>query len=446
MTGLRQTRAGCFGQLPTYYLLRSIGRSMHQLSQVESKPVSGKLCLCGSILLLSVLLVPIDRALATVVQAEPDRSAETLNNELKFPVAAGGVSKAEVAAAQKFGEGLSNSKWVDYLGPLAPVALSPFFGIVCLSGMAMYGGQHVSPDNPFLGEGSALRNPALFWTFVFLTVLTSLPRLTKVSKPFAQAMDQVETWAGIITLLVLKVISSSGDPVVEPDAFVLQAGFFSASADTLLMVASVINIVVINMVKFFFEMLIWITPIPFLDAVFEVANKSVCAGLMGIYAWSPTLATLINLVMFSACLLVFGWVKRREVFFRKVMFDPLLSFFFKGSGEPQAAKLTVFPKGAFGPFKARAKCVIEPNSDGWLLTQKRLFRPALTLQIEKSACQASLEPGFLTNSILLAGEPNANLSFSQKHNGHLQPLAELLKVSLQEPRPEPSGGAKVGLA
>ena len=305
--------------------------------------------------------------------------------------------------------------------------------------MALYGGQHVSPDNPFLGEDSALRNPILFWTFVFLTILTSLPRPTKVSKPFAQAMDQVETWAGIITILVLKVISISGDPGIEPDAVVLQAGFLSASADTLLMVASVINIVVINMVKFFFEMLIWITPIPFLDAVFEVVNKTVCAGLIGIYVWSPTVATLINLVMFSACLMVFGWVKRREVFFRKIMFDPLLSFFFKGSGEPQFSKLTVFPKSAFGPFKARAKCVIEPNENGWRLTQKRLFRSGITLQVDRSRCKAAIASGFLTNALVLEGQPNANLSFSQKHNGHLQTLADLLKVSLKESQPAPAG-------
>jgi len=411
---------------------------MHDFSKPNSRPLSGRLCLCGSILLLSMLLIPTDRAIATVLPVDDHAS-------VRMSVAGQRMSKAEVAAAQKLGEGFSNSKFVEYLGPLAPVALSPFFGITCLSGLALYGGQYVSPDNPFLGEGSALRNPAIFWTFLFLTVLTSLPRLTKVSKPFAQAMDQVETWAGIITLLVLRVMSGGFDSGVEADTVVFQAGFLSFTAESLLMIASVINIVVINMVKFFFEMLIWITPIPFLDAVFEVANKTACAALVGVYAWSPTAATVINLMMFAVCVAVFGWVKRREVFFRTIMLDPILSHVFKGSGQPNDARLIVFPKRAFGPFKTRAKCRMEPNEQGWLLTQKRLLRPAVTHQIDRTKCQPSLEPGFLTNAILLNGEPTANLSFSQRYKDHLPTLAELLKVNIAEPRVQPTG-ARVELA
>jgi hypothetical protein len=409
---------------------------MHQISQTDSHPVSGRLCLCGSILLLSILLIPTDRAVATLLPL-PGREA------VRLPVTAQGLPKARIAAAQKLGEKFSNSGLVEYLGPLAPIALSPFFGITCLSGMALFGGQNVSPDNPFLGEGSALRNPAVFWTFVFLTVLTSLPRFTKVSKPFAQALDQVEAWAGIITILVLKVMSDSSDAGgIEPDTIVLQAGFLSFTANSLLMIAAVINIVVINVVKFFFEMLIWITPIPFLDAAFEVANKAACAALIGVYAWSPTAATLINLVMFAACLLVFTWVKRREVFFRTILLDPILSFVFGGRGEPNSNRLIVFPKRAFGPFTTRAKCHLEPNEQGWLLTQKRLFRPAITYQIDRSTCQVSLEPGFITNAILLNGDPTSNLSFSQRYKDHLPELADMLKVPMIQPRMEP-GGAQV---
>ena len=40
------------------------------------------------------------------------------------------ISEAEIVAAQQFGQTLSIAEW---LGPMAPVALSPFFGITCLS-------------------------------------------------------------------------------------------------------------------------------------------------------------------------------------------------------------------------------------------------------------------------------------------------------------------------
>lgn len=78
------------------------------------------------------------------------------------------LSAAEIATAQQFGRNLSVAEW---LGPLAPVALSPFFGIACLSGMALFGGSWVSAGNPLLGTGSPLHNPGVFWAFLVLTLI-----------------------------------------------------------------------------------------------------------------------------------------------------------------------------------------------------------------------------------------------------------------------------------
>src|SRR5690606_16734208 len=112
---------------------------------------------------------------------------------------AGDLTAAEIAAAQQLSEQISAVEW---LGPLAPVALSPFFGITCLSGLSLFGGEWIVGHNSLL-ESSVLRSPVVFWTFLVLTIITSIPRLSKVSKPLAQAVDQVETYAGIITILAV---------------------------------------------------------------------------------------------------------------------------------------------------------------------------------------------------------------------------------------------------
>ena len=80
----------------------------------------------------------------------------------------------------------------DWLGPLAPIAISPFFGITILAGVSQFGGNWELP-NSFISDNPVLQNPYLFWTFLCLTILTSVPRFTKVSKPFAQAIDPNET-------------------------------------------------------------------------------------------------------------------------------------------------------------------------------------------------------------------------------------------------------------
>lgn len=335
------------------------------------------------------------------------------------------LSAADVAAYQQFGQKLGVADW---LGPLAPVALSPFFGILCLSAMSLYGGDWVSADNAFLGDASPLHNPAIFWTFLVLTLITSIPRLTKVSKPFAQAVDQVEAWAGIITLLALKLMMGADAPELEQLSMV-ELGIVSATTSTLLMIAGAINVFVINTVKFFFEVLIWITPIPAVDAIFEVANKVACATLMAIYGYSPTIATGINLVMFVIAAFVFSWVYRREVFFRTALLDAVWAFFAppKGVTDPE---LVVFPAAEVGPFLARTRCRLHKTESGWTLTQQRFLRSDIRLEIPAGDCTAELDAGFFTNTIKLSGTPAADLTFSRWYNQCLPDLADKMGAQL----------------
>jgi len=336
-------------------------------------------------------------------------------------------SAADVTAYQQFGQTLGVADW---LGPLAPVALSPFFGILCLAAMSLYGGAWISPDNAFLGDASPLHNPAIFWTFLVLTLITSIPRLTKVSKPFAQAVDQIEAWAGIITLLALKLMMGAEAPDLEQLSMV-ELGIVSATTSTLLMVAAAINVFVINTVKFFFEVLIWITPIPAIDAMFEVANKSACAVLMAIYGYSPTIATGINLVMFVAAAFVFSWVYRREVFFRSALLDAVWAFFAAPKSVAES-ELVVFPAAVLGPFPARTRCRLRKTESGWTLVQPRFLRSDILVEIASGECTAELDAGFFTNTIKFSGTPAGDLTFSRWYNGCLPELASRMGACLNQ--------------
>ena len=98
--------------------------------------------------------------------------------------------REEVASgvvAEEFTKQISNVEW---LAPMAPVALSPFFGITLLSGLACFGPEWL-PDNALLSACSPLANPNLFWAFLVLTVVTSIPRFSKVSKPVAQVLSLI---------------------------------------------------------------------------------------------------------------------------------------------------------------------------------------------------------------------------------------------------------------
>jgi len=355
------------------------------------------------------------------------------SNKTKPPKRSAKISATETAAAQQLAQSISTTEW---LGPLAPIALSPFFGIACLSGAAIYGGDWV-PGHNMLLENSILKNEYLFWTFTILAVLTSLPRLTKVSKPLAQSLDQLEAYAGVITLLVVKFWAWQDPGMPSGDDIVYSAGIVSVTMDGLLAIAAIVNIIVVNSVKFFFEFLIWLTPVPFLDACFEAMNKSICVGLLAIYAFSPALATALNLAIFGVSLLVFRWANRRIVFFRHMVIDPILSRIWKSYGTPKLPRLTVFPQDDLGPFAAKSLLYLEPNGeDGWNLTQPRWFLAPLTMELPRESYAPNVCIGWLTNTLDIGAIETSKLTFSHRYTACAEEMCLILKIELMEPSAE----------
>ena len=341
------------------------------------------------------------------------------------------------AKANRLTETVTTSEW---LGPLAPIAISPFFGITCLAGMSQIAEGTFLENNQFISSNPVLQNPYVFWIFLTLTLLTSLPRLTKVSKPIAQALDQVETYAGIITLLIIRIAaSSSHEP--SPETAVLAMGLFSLTTETLLCVAAVFNIIVINTIKFFLEILAWLTPVPSVDALLEATNKSVCGCLMAIYAYSPLTATVINLLLFLACLVVFRWIHRRVVYARHVFLDPILALLFPSYGVPSHSHIQVFNQRDWGPFPAKSKLLFETTDDGWRITQRRFLLPTKSVLLDRST-RIELVPGLFTSRILLPGVDSGGLVLTRRYIHHLDEITKQMNLIRRD---EPEEKASYGL-
>ncbi len=371
-------------------------------------------------------------AIVSLLQSQPQIQAAQLQDMIPQALRSDPLSSNDHEKVTELVGSISAFEW---LGPLAPIAISPFFGLACLCGISQFGGDWF-PFNEFISDNPVLQNPAVLWAFVILTVVTSLPRLTKVSKPIGQAIDQLEAWSGIIAIIVIRVASATFDPAVgDATAMaampVIECGFFSMTADILFSIAAIINIVVINTIKFFFEVSVWLMPFPFVDAMLEVANKSACAALMAVYAWSPFWATILNLVIFLACLTAFCWVKRQVTYMRSILFDSVWTLVQKSYGEPTKKELTVFPQRGIGPFAAREQLQLVDAGDAWELRQNRLLLPSKTHSLPKSDYQMQILGGMIVNKIEVAGgEAPETLLFTRRFNYHLEELAGLLGVEV----------------
>ena len=167
-----------------------------------------------------------------------------------------------------------------------------------------------------------------------------------------------------------------------------------------------------------------------LDACFEIANKGVCAGLMAIYAFSPIVALIINIALFTACAFAFLWIKRREVFYRNMLCDWLMNSWKAMTGSSAqttiADELTVFPISGVDKIPAKAKCKLTKSANNkWQLHYKPLLKPEVLLEI---GGPAKLKPGWWTNSVDFG--QGVQLTFSSKHNDQIQLLAEKMEFAV----------------
>ncbi|MEZ6135565.1 MAG: hypothetical protein R3C53_11710 [Pirellulaceae bacterium] len=323
-----------------------------------------------------------------------------------------GIDARTMAGGQALAQQISTSEW---LGPLAPIALSPFFGLCALSGIATYGPQWLQDRSALFGDASMLNNPPLFWTMLVLAVITSLPRLTKVSKPVALAAENLETYSAVIILVVVRMltppeITTGGQAGVALGAasqpVMLSAGFSSFSVNAVVSVFSALNVVVINAIKLFFEFMIWLMPFPAVDAALEVLNKSLCAGLMAVYCYSPTLATVLNLILLAMCALVFSWTRRRLRYYRELVAGPVLAWLFPGWFAQRGDSFVGFCESNIAGLPRCAPVRVRRlGADSFHLQGRRFLR---VINLQLNGCQASLQPGILAQQLTLVdGQGNA---------------------------------------
>lgn len=374
-----------------------------------------------------------------IEEQAPDQLRE-FADQLKGDISKSPLSTQEQDMAIAITEKVKATEW---LGAIAPVAVSPFFGLTCLSGIAIMGEDRLPEDHYLRRASTPLRNPLVFLTFLVLTILTSIPKFSKVSKPFAQAVDQLETYSAIVILLIVRFMGGIEMSTPDAETVVYQAGIFEFSAETLLMLATAVNIIVVSTVKFFFEVMIWITPVPFIDAIFEAASKTLCAGLAAVYAFSPPIATALNLAILACCLLVFAWVKRREVYYRTIVCDFVRHWFRPDSSLPSDGKLIVFPKQSIANIPPMAKCELTRASDDWVLRMPRWFRPAIVHRWADDA--PTIQTGLLRNKLHAQG---IEFQFGKRFNKVLPDLARSLHAKLDGSTPEqrPAGSFVAELA
>jgi hypothetical protein len=252
-----------------------------------------------------------------------------------------------------------------------------------------------------------------------------LPRLSKVSKPVAMAVDKLETYSVVIIVILMRIFAVNDPGIQESTTLLaspyLTAGVTSIPIDIVLAIASAINILVINGVKLFCELAIWLTPIPLVDVTVEVINKGLCVGLISLYCWSPLVATIVNLILLAICASVYLWTQRRIVYYLDLIAGPFLKRWLPWLFASNADGEIVFLVERWNAIPKLTKLRLKGSADqGWTLTRRRWWG---TTEHSLPSSRPISKTGLLATTIELADDSGSSVEFHQRLSGQASSVA-----------------------
>jgi len=237
-------------------------------------------------------------------------------------------SGAEAAGADGGGAAGASARLVELSALLAPLGISPFLALAAI-GWAAHGGHLDLPAGVRL-----LTEPALFGTLFALGLALELGKSSKLTRPFAEGVGTSESVVALGAAFVLFAAEMTG---ALPEGAAVRASTVGA---VLFGAAAGVTVGVILALRVLFDVLIWLSPVPFIDLAFELTKSGLTVGLVALAAWMPFAAMATFALVALAALLLMGRAIRAGRMALTVLYDNTL-----GQLEPAAA--TQLPVVAF---------------------------------------------------------------------------------------------------
>jgi hypothetical protein len=227
-------------------------------------------------------------------------------------------------------------------GPMPAVAGTPFLGLSVLSGAALLSETDFVRnsdsavlrgfrDNALLAEARRYSTLPLFLSLLGLSLLTWLANSGKIRGAFGKLLRVAEDSSVLVTyglLALVTLLGATRGAAAPRVAVVTEMGVWSVPSDILLALGLAMAMAVMMTVRYAFDVLIWLSPFPFVDFGFETLKKVLSLGFMAIYFMSPVAASALGILVLLPALFLYRWALRILSFTFRIVLRPLLEKLF----------------------------------------------------------------------------------------------------------------------
>lgn len=276
------------------------------------------------------------------------------------------VLAPDAHGAQRIAQTTAAASLLKSAAVVGPLGISPFFALAGF-GLAGQLGIWTMPQGL-----DAFAHPAVWLGLILLGAILQFGRSTKLTKPFAEALGTGESlFAVIATGAVMLPHFANPTPVA-------QAG---VPAGVLLLVAGLSAVTAMVVVRTALDIIIWLSPFPFVDGLFQMAKLILTLGLVMLAVLFPVAAIVVNLIILAIAVLVAKWAVRTARFGATIGYDLTFGRFKAATAMPRDPAVET----DLGPFTAfvleapgvpkRTAARMHMDAGRWFLTRASFFGP-----------------------------------------------------------------------
>ena len=277
-----------------------------------------------------------------------------------------------------------NSALVEQFAQLAPMGINPFLTVFLTSVCSKVGfhNDYVA-TNPFFDSWIVLIIFGLLFSFTAL--VGTVFRTNKATAIIGLVDTYLSNKAALIVnaIVIFAPTFISNEPAHAE--IVYQLGFLSISFKTFLILSiSLYFLIIVMAFKFFIDILIFLSPVPFIDAVLEIIKIVIAAGFVIISIVSPVISVIIAVLMFFVSLFFY----RRSVNLinktKYLIVYPLLNLMRskqKKLTNGENLSILVLTNKKYGNIKKGVIVSLQKNKNSFELIQKRFLLPNITEKI-----------------------------------------------------------------
>ncbi len=333
---------------------------------------------------------------------------------------------------------IKNSGLIQQFAQLAPLGINPY-ATVFITALCAKLGFHNSfvATNPFFNSWTVL---LIFGgLFLFTTLVGTVFKSNKVTAPIALADNYLSDQAALVINAVIMLAplwyvnnSLSENPIVY------QASFLALDLKTaLVLISSMYFLIVVMSVRFFIDILIFLSPIPFIDNFLGLIKTILTTGLVAVSIASPTLSVLISIVLFIGALFFYKRSVRLTNKIKYLFIYPILNIFrdkeqvLTNGAYPS---VLVYLKKKTSKFKEGQIVRLEKQQNKFYLVKKKFLFSTIEEEISLTNCY------FVQNQLdieLTNNTENYLLIFNRSHHNHIEKLSKIFEVSIQKKTTSP---------